>query len=71
MQPRTRRYFYHGTMKLADPNPEFTPEQVKTFYATSYPDLANATIHTKGEEVAGNGNKTVNYEFKRAVGTKG
>lgn len=60
------REFKHGSVTLADPNPAFTLEQVREFYAIIYPELLNADI--EGPELRGN--RQI-YTFRRAVGTKG
>ena len=60
------REFKHGSVKLADPNPAFSLEQVREFYATAYPELLNADI--EGPELREN--RQI-YTFRRAVGTKG
>lgn len=60
------RVFMHGSVRLADIGSQFTPAQVKDFYAQVHPDLTNAEIEgpaTKGDELV--------YTFRRAVGTKG
>lgn len=63
---RVRRIFMHGSLRLADPNPASTPEQVKAILAQSYPDLTNATLTLKESK-----DGTETWEFKRAVATKG
>lgn len=61
----TREFRYNG-VKLADPSPAFTLQQVRDFYANVYPEIVNADI--EGPENVGT--STI-YTFKRAVGTKG
>ena len=61
-----KRTFRLGNRTLSDPSPNMTPEKVRAFYQTSYPELANAAIH--GPTLEG---KTNVYVFKVAVGTKG
>ena len=63
---RVRRVFMHGSLRLADPNPAATTEQVKAILAQSYPDLTNATLTLKESK-----DGTEVWEFKRAVATKG
>ena len=53
-------------VKLDDPNPNFTPDEVMTFYANSYPELTNSTVG----DVEVKGDKA-HYAFKTTVGTKG
>ena len=61
-----QRTFRLGNRSLPDPSPTMTPEKVRAFYQTSYPELANAAIH--GPTLEGKSNV---YVFKVAVGTKG
>ncbi|MEM4988808.1 PRTRC system protein C [Collimonas sp. H4R21] len=61
-----QREFKYNSVKLADPNPQFTLMQVRDFFSTVYPEIISADI--EGPDVVGN--KTV-YSFRRAVGTKG
>jgi PRTRC genetic system protein C len=65
VQALTRK-FHFNSLKLDDPNPAWTPDQVKAFFATTYPDLTNAEI--AGPEI--NGNNAI-YTLRRQVGTKG
>lgn len=60
------REFKYNSVKLADPSPAFTLQQVRDFYANIYPEIINADI--EGPEQVGD--KHV-YTFRRAVGTKG
>ena len=53
-------------LNLADPNPEFTPEEVLTFYGNTYPELTTATLI--GPKIE---NDSALYEFRTTVGTKG
>jgi len=61
----TREFAYNG-IKLPDPNPEMSLEQVREVYSPAYPELTTAAI--EGPEVA---NETLVYRFVRAVGAKG
>jgi len=61
----TREFKYNG-VKLADPNPQLGPEQVKEFYASQYPELLNAVVEGP---VTKNG--VAAYSFTRAAGAKG
>lgn len=67
MQTQTldREFKYNGA-KLTDPSPTFTLQQVRDFYANTYPEIVNAEI--EGPDVIGNRNV---FTFRRAVGTKG
>lgn len=61
-------YFKHGgeELRLADPNPEWTVEQVMGFYSGTYPILTNAK--QEGPEIKGD---ELRYEFMTTLGTKG
>lgn len=51
---------------LNDPNQDFTPDEVMSFYSSSHSELTTSTISgpkIEGEEAV--------YEFKTTVGTKG
>ena len=61
-----KRCFAFLGLKLPDPNPKLTAEEVRSFYSAQYPDLATASI--TGPEVVGD---TLLYNFSRAIGTKG
>ena len=54
------------TVKLTDPDPQRTPEQVMALYANQYPQLTTSTVG----EPAIEGGKAV-YEFKTTHGKKG
>lgn len=60
-----RSFTYNG-VKLPDPDPRMTPEEVKTLYGHQYPELATAAI--TGPEASG---EQLQYSFVRAIGTKG
>jgi PRTRC genetic system protein C len=60
-----REFIYHGAV-LADPNPKFSIEEVRSFYATQFPELTNAAI--TGPETVGD---RLRYSFERAIGSKG
>lgn len=65
IQNLTRQFRYNGA-KLADPSPAFSLQQVRDFYANTYPEIVNAEI--EGPELQGD---LQVYTFRRAVGTKG
>ena len=48
------------------PNPNFSIEQVRSFYAAQLPELTNAAI--TGPETVGD---RLRYTFERAIGSKG
>jgi PRTRC genetic system protein C len=60
-----REFTYNG-VKLPDPDPIMSAEQVRDFYTTTYPEIATAAI--TGPEDAGN---ALRYSFGREIGTKG
>jgi PRTRC genetic system protein C len=61
----SRSFSYNG-VKLPDPDPRMTPEEVKTLYSHQYPELATAAI----TDPEGSG-ENLRYSFVRAIGTKG
>ena len=61
-----RRTFSYNGITLPDPNSQFTPEQVREMYVTTYPELATAAI--EGPRPVDGG---MEYTFTRAVGAKG
>ncbi len=63
-----KRLFVFGSKKLADPNPNMSPEQVKQFYATDHPELLTAGIGSPKEDLKAG---TVTYEFITNYGRKG
>ena len=63
--PAVREFSYMG-LKLPDINPGLTPEEIKSAYATQYPELATAAIN--GPETVG---EKLRYDFVRAIGAKG
>ena len=65
-ETRMSRDFSYNGVKLPDPNPAMTPEEVRQFYATQYPDITTASI--MGPEAEGD---KLRYSFVRAIGAKG
>jgi PRTRC genetic system protein C len=63
--PVIRNFFYNG-LKLPDPNPRMTVDEVRAFYSNRFADLTNAT--TNGPKIEGD---ELHYEFVRAIGQKG
>ncbi|MFY9269010.1 MAG: PRTRC system protein C [Candidatus Manganitrophaceae bacterium] len=63
---RVVRIFEYGTLRLDDPDNTMSPERVKEFYATVYPELTQAVVGEPERRGA-----TQVYKFSRAVGTKG
>lgn len=64
-KPLSRSFTYNG-VKLPDPDPRMTAEEVKSLYSHQYPELATAGI--TGPEASGD---HLLYSFVRAIGTKG
>ena len=60
-----REFTYNG-IRLPDPNPAMTLEQVREIYAPAYAELTTAAI--EGPEVT---DGKMIYRFVRAVGAKG
>lgn len=64
---REFRFDKNGTtVRLSDPNPEFSTNEVLQFYSGQYPELTTATLDGPKTD----GNKAV-YSVKTTVGTKG
>ena len=60
-----RSFTYNG-VKLPDPDPRMTPDEVKAIYSHQYPELATAAV--TGPEASGD---HLQFSFVRAIGTKG
>lgn len=61
----SRSFTYNG-IKLPDPDPRMTADEVKNLYSHQYPELATAAVtgpYATGEQLI--------YSFVRAIGTKG
>ena len=65
-ESRLSREFSYNGVKLPDPNPAMTPEEVRQIFATQYPDITTASI--TGPEAEGD---KLRYSFVRAIGSKG
>jgi PRTRC genetic system protein C len=61
-----KREFTFNGVKLPDPDPKLSPEDVRGVLATMYPDIATASI--TGPEAVGD---KLRYNFVRAIGAKG
>ena len=61
-----RREFNFNGVKLPDPNPSLTVEQVREVYAGTYPEITTAAV--EGPEPVG---AALRYTFSRAIGSKG
>jgi PRTRC genetic system protein C len=60
------RIFEFNGVRLPDPDPKLSPEEVRNLYEHQYPDIATASI--TGPEAVGD---KLCYQFTRAIGTKG
>jgi PRTRC genetic system protein C len=60
------REFRYDGVRLPDPNPKLSIEEVRTAFSATYPEIATAAV--TGPEAVGN--KLV-YHFAKAIGTKG
>lgn len=60
------RWFQFNGIRLPDPNPSMTVDEVKALYAAQYPELATAVVN--GPEAVGD---KMRYTFERAIGSKG
>jgi PRTRC genetic system protein C len=60
-----REFIYNG-IKLPDPNPQMSVEEVRDTYAAAYPEVNTAAI--EGPETVGD---KIVYRLVRAIGTKG
>lgn len=60
------RLFQFNGIRLPDPNPSMSVEEVKALYAAQYPELATAVVN--GPEAVGD---KMRYSFERAIGSKG
>lgn len=63
---KMKREFSFNGVRLPDPNPELSAEQVRDFYTPQYPEISTAAI--EGPEAK---NGKLAYSFSRAVGSKG
>jgi PRTRC genetic system protein C len=64
-KPLNRTFEFDG-VRLPDPNPKLSVEEVRALYAHQYPDIATAAI--SGPESVGD---KLRYQFTRAIGSKG
>ena len=65
IETMAREFRYDG-VRLPDPNPKLSIEEVRTAFSATYPEIATAAL--TGPEAVGN--KLV-YHFAKAIGTKG
>ena len=60
------REFYYNGVRVPDPGPDLTVEQVRDLLTPNYPEIATATL--TGPEATGS---ALRYTFARAIGSKG
>jgi PRTRC genetic system protein C len=60
-----REFCYNG-IRIPDPGPDLTIDQVRDLLTPNYPEIATASV--SGPEVTGS---VLRYTFSRAIGTKG
>jgi PRTRC genetic system protein C len=60
------RVFQFNGIRLPDPNPEMSVDNVKALYSAEYPELTTAVVN--GPEAVGD---KMRYTFDRAIGSKG
>jgi len=60
------REFHYNGIRIPDPGPELTVDQVRDLLTPAYPEIATATV--SGPEDTG---LVLRYSFSRAIGTKG
>ncbi|MDB4952108.1 MAG: hypothetical protein JWM27_4757 [Gemmatimonadetes bacterium] len=65
------RTFSYNSQELAEIDASWTPEQVRDFWAGTYPELANAKIKGPDKKVGADGREMLSYSFVRNVGHLG
>jgi PRTRC genetic system protein C len=60
------REFHYNGVRIPDPGPEMTVEQVRDLLTPNYPEIATASV--SGPEAA---SSVLRYTFSRAIGSKG
>jgi len=60
------REFYYNGVRIPDPGPGLSVEQVRDLLTPCFPEIATASVH--GPEDTGN---ALRYKFTRAIGEKG
>lgn len=63
--PLLREFFYNG-IRIPDPAPQLSVEQVQELLTPNYPEIATASV--SGPEDEGT---VLRYTFSRSIGTKG
>jgi PRTRC genetic system protein C len=60
------REFYFNGVRIPDPSPAMTVDEVRDFLTPTYPEIATATL--TGPDATGS---SMRYTFDRAIGSKG
>jgi PRTRC genetic system protein C len=60
------REFYYNGIRIPDPGPGLTVDQVRDLITPQFPEVATASV--SGPEATGS---VLRYTFSRAIGTKG
>ena len=60
------REFQYDGIRIPDPGPELSVEQVRDLLTPQFPEIATASV--SGPEATGS---VMRYTFSRAIGTKG
>ena len=60
------REFYYNGVRIPDPGPDLSVEQVRELLTPRFPEIATASV--QGPEDTGN---VLRYKFTRAIGEKG
>lgn len=60
------RKFRYNSVDLPDPGAQYSPDEVRGFYAATFPEIVNATVEGPEKQ-----DDALVYTFRRAVGTKG
>jgi PRTRC genetic system protein C len=60
------REFHYNGIRIPDPGPELTVDQVRDLLTPNYPEIATASV--SGPEDTGS---ALRYTFSRAIGSKG
>lgn len=60
------REFHYNGIRIPDPGPNLTIDQVRDLLTPNYPEIATASV--SGPEATGS---VLRYTFSRAIGTKG
>jgi len=60
------REFYYNGIRIPDPGPALSVDQVRDLFTPNYPEIATASV--SGPEDTGS---MLRYSFSRAIGSKG